>query len=520
MLTGCLILVSSCTASGEKARGPATASADARRDGGTLRIAIVRPDGLDPARARTAEELFLADQLFDTVIALDPVTLEPVAGLASRWEASPDQQRWDLTVAEGRTFSDGTPVTAGDIKFTLERIAAKGSGSTVADLLEPIRGFRAVNVDGTTADLAGVTVDGGRISIQLDQPWAVLPAVLANPAFGIVPEADVEARGAAWSAQPVGSGPFRLARVEADRLELVAQPSARAHLDGIEVELHRDRSSAYASFTEQGLDWAPVPPEKAEAAAARFGTDGFRPYGAELFYGFNLRNPNFADIRMREAVARAVDRASIADAVYGGTVEPIEGVIVPGFPGSQPSACPRCAHDPAAARALVAQVHPDGDVPEIAIDFDDDPTQQSVARVIKANLEAVGIPVALRPRPLGEYQSVAVSGDQQLFRLGWVPPYASPDAYLAPLFVTGSPSNLTGLSSAAVDEAVRAVRAEPDRAARLARAQEAERLVMAEVPVVPIAQFRLLTVVSTRVRDLELSMMGSFDATKVWLAEG
>ncbi|MGI8793168.1 MAG: ABC transporter substrate-binding protein [Acidimicrobiales bacterium] len=519
VLIAAAVLAAACTNDGGT-RSATTRSSGSLTKGGILRLAVVEPGSLDPARARSVDELLLADQLFDTLVALDAKTLQPVPAVAARWGSSPDQTVWEFEIASGASFADGSAITGEDVKFTLERIATKGSGSSVADLLEPVRGFSAVNIDGSTGDLAGVTVDGPKVTVALDQPLAVFPLILANPAFGVVPRGTVEADPTAFVAHPLGSGPFRLNEVTSTKLTLGPSDGTEVLVDGIEVHLLPDRSAAYQQFADGKVDWAPVPPEQAEAAAAKYGTAGFRPYVAELFYGFNLKNPTFADVRFREAIARAVDRRAIAGAVYGGTVEPIESIIVPSFPGAQPQACGRCTHDPALAKVLVSQVFPDGKVPEVAIDFDDDATQLAVAKVIQANLQAVGIPVALGPRPLSEYQAFAVSGEQQLFRLGWVAAYASPDAFLAPLFVTGFPSNLTGLSSPEVDTAVRAARVEPDREARLARYQQVERLVLDQVPVVPIAQFRSLTVVSPRVRNLELTVMGTFDASAVWLARG
>lgn len=515
MLVGVLALAA-CSGGPESA-GPSTSSGRPV-SGGTLRVGVVRPSTLDPSRARTVDELFVADQLFDTLTRLNPTTLEPVAGVARRWGASPDQTSWEFEVSPTATFADGSALTADDVKFTLDRAAQKGSGSSVADLLEPVRGFKAVNVDGSTTDLAGVTVDGSTVRIVLDSPMAVLPVLLANPAFGIVPRA--AAAQPDFARQPLGSGPFRITTVTDTQVDLRPAPGAKAFLDGIELHLFENRAASYQAFGAGEVDWSPVPPEQADAAASQYGARGFRAYVAELFYGFNLRQPVFADVRFREAIVRAIDRKSIAAGVYGGTVAPIESLVVPDFPGAQADACPRCGFDPVKAKALLAEAFPGGNVPEIALDFDDDPTQQAVAKAMQANLQAVGIPASLRARPIAEYQAFAVSGQQQLFRLGWIAPYASPDAFLAPLFLSGFPSNVTGFAVPTVDDAIRAARSDADRPSRLARYQEIERTILDQVPLVPIAQFRLLTVAAPRVRGLDLTIMGSVDATKVWLARG
>jgi peptide/nickel transport system substrate-binding protein/oligopeptide transport system substrate-binding protein len=175
----------------------------------------------------------------------------------------------------------------------------------------------------------------------------------------------------------------------------------------------------------------------------------------------------------------------------------------------------------AKAKQLMAELAAAGVNPgQIQLDFDQDVTQEAVAKAIQASLKEAGIDAALRPKPLKEYQDFAVSGQQELFRLGWIAAYPSSDAFLAPLFVSSSTSNLTGFASADVDRVIQAARAEGDAAKRRTRYQEAERAIMAGVPVVPIAQFQIHAVTSSAVRGLVPTSMGSFDASKVWLAAG
>jgi ABC-type transport system substrate-binding protein len=238
---------------------------------------------------------------------------------------------------------------------------------------------------------------------------------------------------------------------------------------------------------------------------------------AELFYAFNLRSPAFADARLREAIVRAVDRSSIIASVYGGAVRPADGLVVEGMPGHQPAPCGSlCSFDVARAKALVAELG--GSVPELQLDFEDDKTQTAVATAIQKNLADIGLTVALRPKPLAEYQKFAVTGEQSIFRLGWIAPFPSPDAVLSPLFLTGSPNNLTGFSSPGVDAALSAARSSADPAARVAAYQDAERQVLAQLPVIPIAQFEVQSVASPRVRGLVVTSTGSFDGRTVWLA--
>lgn len=490
---------------------------EARR--GVLRVGVTPLGSLDPAQARSVEQVLVADQLFDSLTAYDPRTLEPVPSLASTWEATGDQRNWTFRLRPGAVFANGRPVVAADVKYSLERVARRGSGSPGADLLRVVTGYGAYR-SGDEGGLRGVTTPAADVvGVALDEPLAVLPSLLASPVLSVVPREAVEEAppDAPFAEAPVGSGPFRIAGVRGPVLSLEPSPGARVALGGIEVEQYADGRAAYAAFTSGRLDWARVPPDEVAAAARRYGREGFRPYLAEILYGFNLRSPRLADVRLREAVVRAVDRRAVVTAVYQGTVSPATSVTFEGLAGFAAGGCERCGFDRDRARRLLAEAFPPGagPPPALTLDYDDDPTQEALARAVQASLAEVGIALTLRPNPPDSYDERLVSGDHDLFRLGWIAAYPSMDAVLTPLFRSGSPDNLTGYADAAVDGLLAAARAEPDPARRAARYQEAERVIMDDVPIVPLAQLELHAVVSPRVRGLVVTPAGTFDASVV-----
>lgn len=493
------------------------------RKGGILRLGISQlpAQGLDPAQARTPEQLLVVDQLYDTLTRYDPKTMEPKAGLAERWVVTPDQKQWDFTLRAGAAFANGRPIAAADVKFSFERLVRKGSASPNADLLESVAGYFAFAVEGGATELAGVSTPAPDVvRISTDQPFSELPSLLANPALGIVPRESAEGIGdAGFTNAPIGSGPFTFRQREGNTISLVRAPGSPALVDGVELVQFDDVAAAYAAFKRREVEWSRVPPADVAEAADRFGQGAFRPYVAELFYAFNLANPKFADVRFREAIVRAIDRRAIIRAIYDDTVRAIDGLVVDGVPGHQEEPCgEKCEHSPARARALLQEAFPGATPPEVFVDFDQDEVQEKVANAIKANLADVGITATLRPRGLQDYQNFAVSGQQELFRLGWIGAFPAADAFLTPLFRTGSASNLARYSSPAVDEKLAAARTEADAGKRGALYQEAERAIMQDVPVVPIAQFQIHAVKAAKVRDLQPLPTGSFDASRVWMA--
>ena len=485
-----------------------------------MRIGVGRLGSLDPAQARTVDEQLVAEQLFGRLTSYDAQNLEPTSGLASHWRYSLDQRSWSFFLRPDARFANGRAITSTDVKYSLERVARRGSRSPGADLLEPVSGFGPFAVDGTAPELIGITTPSADVvHFTLDQPWSSLPAALATPVLSIVPRESAEAVAPAppLAQAPVGSGAFAFARRAGDTLSLVRARGSPASLRGLDVVQFDDPEGAYGEFLSGHLDVAPVPADRVEQAGARFGAKAFRPYLAELLYGFNLKVPKLADARFREAMVRAVDRSSLVQAVYGGSVIPVGGLIPIGVSGHEDDVCgERCRYDPPRARALVAEVAHGGSVPQVALDYGDDAggVQGVAAQAVKASLERVGIPVSLRPHPPGAYQGVLAAGQVELFGLGWVPAYPSADAVLAPLFASGSPSNLTGFSSPAVDAGLRAARAEVDAARRVEAYRAVERQVMGQLPVVPLGQLELHAVVAKRVHGLRLLVTGIFDAAE------
>jgi oligopeptide transport system substrate-binding protein len=489
---------------------------------GVLRVGIERPQSLDPAQARTPSELLVADQLFDSLTAYDPETLAIQPALASKWTSSNDQKRWDFTLRPGAAFANFRNITSADVKYSLERIAKKGSASPAASQLDTVAGFRAINLEGRET-LSGVTTPSPDVvRIDLDQPLSSLPAVLGHPTFAVVPREAVDAPTPSFAVQPIGSGPFMLQNRTDDVLHLVPAPGTSGlPLRAVDFHLAKDAAASYDDFLAGRLDWTSVPPDRVEQVAERQAGAGTKPYLGELFYGFNLKNPKFADARFRQAIVAAIDREAIVRVVYGASAKVLRGLIPEGVPGAQADACgDRCARNVERAKGLVAAAFAGKPVPEVQIDFDDDGTQRAVAQAIQANLQEAGIPAALRPHTYADYLRFAISGQQELFRLGWIGAYPSADAFLTPLFQTGLRDNITGFTSTQVDNTLKNGRAEADEAKRVGSYQAAEKLILDQMPIVPLAQFQFQSVSSPRVSSLVVSGLGTFDATKVRVGSG
>jgi ABC-type transport system substrate-binding protein len=508
--------------------GDGTSSAPEQPEqGGVLRVAVERPTHLDPALARTVpvSESVVADLLFDGLTAPGDQPGDAEPALAESWRVSDDRRSWQFFLRPGARFADGEDVTAADVVHTLNRIAKKGSGSPVSTLLAPVQGYRAVAVDGTTDELAGVSAPRTDVvRIDLDAPVAALPAVLSAPAFGVVPGATGPVGDSMFDKAPTASGPFGLAHGEElsggddDRVRLVRSQGGRTLLAGIDLRLHDDVAAAAQSFSQGHADWALVPDEALDEPTRPSRLERV-PLAASLFYGLDLTSPDLADARLREAIVRAVDREAIARDVYGDSFEPGTGIVPEAAGGAGDPCDGGCDFDPERAKALVKEAYPAGNAPEVAVDVDDGGTQVEVATAIVAALRDVGIPAAVKPHPLPEFSTFASAGSgQEMLRLGWTGASDSPDSYLRPLLATGSPDNVFGLSDPAVDEPLKEAATEVDGRARAKLVADAERAALGHYAVLPLGQFVTHVAVADQVRDLHVRPGGTFDATRVWLA--
>jgi ABC-type transport system substrate-binding protein len=536
--TVAILFVGACLAAacsgGDDSPEPSTTTLEVPAEvveGGTARLGLPGPAAIDPATANLASpsDQMVADLLYDGLTAVDADGVAQPA-LAASWHPDATGTIWDFELRPDATFASGRPVTPADVIATLERVAKQGEASLVAVRLESVLGFADL-VAGTAEHLTGLSAPStSAVRVQLAAPLGVLPVLLASPAFGVVDVASLDKAVASpaavddldlsgsWavapSDQPADDAP------DNGVLRLERRPDALGHLDAVELWAFDDSKAAYNAFERSDVDWALVPGDAFQDATSAFGDEQVTPFHAELFFGLNVASPALAKPELRQAIQAAIDRAAIVEEVYADRADPLGTVVPVGVAGHDDGRCPGCVHDTARAKALLAAAFPDGAIPTVHVDFDQSSSQEAMARLVVEQLQAVGIPAELRGQPLADYKQFVVTGGQEIFSLGWIGAYASPDAYLAPLFASASNDNLTAYASPAVDAALAAARAAPDAAAAGAQWATVESLALADAAVVPIAQLRIQAVAHVRLQGLSLSVDATADWSAVWVIDG
>jgi len=287
-------------------------------------------------------------------------------------------------------------------------------------------------------------------------------------------------------------------------------------LDGIRFLPFADAASSWLQFVEGDIDVAEVPVGQVEGAAETYGDQGFRPFLAGYYYGLNLDSPQLKNPKLRRAISRGIDRETIANRIYKGTMQPPRGIVPTGMPGFQENVCAKlCEYAPDAAAALVAEIPKKKR--KVSIEFTKGEPHATVARTIKQNLEGIGLRVKLSSYGFKRYLRRLRDGEQSMYRLGWIAEYPTPDTFLSSLFKSTSPDNHSGFSSKKVDKLLRLAEAEPAEGRRLQLYVEAEKKILEQSPIAPIGTFVSHWAAQPNVKGLAFDVMGGFDASTVTL---
>lgn len=524
-----VLLLAACTGRGNPPnRGGGRDEGPPPRKGGTIAIALVQPASLDPGRAASPEELLLAANLFDGLTAVDGQgALRPA--VAASWTGDAQRQRWEFKLRADARFADGTPLQAADFKFAWERLVDPRTGPrsrALTGLLAEVKGYDQLAA-GRAAGLAGVVApDAATLVVELAQPLADFPALVAHPRLAPLPRALVARDPKGFAAKPPGNGSLALAApwTPGRPLDLVRNPAwagRPAWLDKVHVDLVPDAQTAWLEFQDGLVRFAPVPLDQAAAAAAVYGRspDGStRPgllQGPELTtwsLAFDVHAEPFDDPDARRAVSLALDRALIASSLAG-TWSPATGVVPDGVPGARRSACPSCTHDQVQAKSLAGSAG----LRRFTLTVPDDQLDRRIAELAVRDLRTAGIDVRLSPVAPDAYAARLRQPGLQAFALGWTADYPRQDAFLFPQFAGAGRDNLTGFEDPAVDRLLAQARSTQDDAARTTLYQQAEDAVLTQLPVVPVLWRRHAAVLAPGLRGFDLTPQGVVDLAEVSL---
>jgi len=483
------------------------------------------PADLDPQTDTAYTDMNILVALFEGLTTLDELTGQPQPGMAERWEASPDGLVWTIHLRADAQWSNGDPLTAEDFVYSFRRMLAPKLASEYAYMLWPLKNAEAINA-GKIADLAALgvrAVDPHTLQLTLGEPCPWLLALAAHQAWFPVHRATIEKfgamdqRGTRWTRPEnfVGNGAFTLKEwTPNSRLIVDKNPhywdTAHNRLNAVVFFPNESIATDERNFRAGQLHLTyDLPPEKIatyrDEAPQLLRVDPF----LETFYlRFNVAKPPLDKLEVRQALARALDRAALCRSVLRDSRMPAHAFTPPGTAGYTAQAS--VTDDFAAARRLLAAAgFPGGKgFPTLEVQIKNDDLHRSVLEAIQQMWRReLGINVTIAPLEQKTWISNQQAMTYQICSSRWAGDYLDPNTFLD-LWVTNGGNNQTGWSNPVYDRLMAGAARTLDTARRQALQQQAEALLLDAVPIVPLFHGARVYLIHPAVRNWQPTLLG------------
>lgn len=459
------------------------------------------PGTLDPAKVTGTWENNIVADVFEGLLTEDP-SGQPVPGMAESWTTSADGLVWTFRLRDAN-WSDGQPVTADDFVFSLRRLQDPATASEYAYLLNVVEGAQAINEGRAPPETLGVrAIDPKTLEIRLNHPAPYLLGLLTHSTSFPVPAHVVRKLGDTW-VQPgnmVSNGPFTLRSwALGDRIRIVKNPryydAAKVCLDEVHYFVMSDYVAAERAVRRGELDWS------TRIAANRINflrqPDQIPQYVqthvwlTNAYMMFNASNPKFKDVRVRRAIAMAIDREFIVNKARRAGETASYGFVPPGIANYPQGARVRWADMPfeqrqQEARRLLAQAGYGPDNP-LRFDIMHRGIDHGVLwPAIQADLKAVGVEVTLTGAESQVAYAALRNRDFEVGDAGWVADFNDPINFLELNRSSTGAQNYGDYKNAAYDALLAQADREPDIAKRAEFLRQAEQMFLDDMPVVPL----------------------------------
>ncbi len=468
------------------------------------------PATIDPNRASWAGERTPIMQVFEGLLGFNQdLTLKPVVAVEIPTVAnkgiSADGKTYTFKLRSGVTWSDGQKVTAKDFVYSIKRMLSPELAAEYASFYFDIVGGQAYNAaadkDAATKanlrDAVGVkALDDLTVQITLAQPRPTFPQLMALWPVYPVREDIITKYGDKWTEPPnyIGNGPFLLTEwVHQDHLTFKANPKywgTKPKLAEIQMKMVTDVNAELAAYKNNELEMSRVPTgtEKATMDDPVLGKQILRyPELTTFAFQFNVTKPPFNNLKLRQALACAVDRVSFVDKVRSGVGKPALSWIPPGMPGYDPNLGKDYEFNTTKAKQLLADAgYADvSKLPELKFQYADTAGNRLIAQFLQGQIkDNLGINLTLEPMEAKAFSQMVNEKKHTWAWFGWGADYPDPDNWLPELFGTDAGNNHTGYSNPAFDALAKQAKSELDNTKRLQLWAQAQQMVMADSPIV------------------------------------
>jgi len=466
---------------------------------------------LDPAIGYDSESWRFEQMLFSTLVDYDDESkLVPEA--AERWEVSDDGRTYTFHLDPRVRFSNGRPMVAADVKYSLERVLRPQTRSQGQEFFMGIEGAPEF-VDGRSQAVSGIEVDGEHtVRIRLRDFDPIFLHKIAMQFGAIVPREVAEAEGEDFGTRPIGSGPFALEQWQrGQRLRLRRNPHyfrpGEPKLEGVEHLVGVNEQLEWLKYEAGELDVVDIP-------ASEFPLVARDPAYRDLlisktamrtaYLGLNCQVPPFADARVRRAVGHAIDRDK-ALRLINRRGEAAAGLVPPGIPGYDADA-PSPRYDPEAARALLREAgFPDGVDTELWVRTDEGVLR--LAQSYQQDLAAVGIRAKIKNLSWASFlEAIRTPNLVPMLAISWEADFPDASNFLEVLLHTRSigSNNYSFFSDADFDAFLDSAAHTVEPSARLALLERAQKRMLDLEALVPLYYPVTFEAIQPRVKNYRL----------------
>lgn len=516
-----VVAASAAHAGASEAKTQAVSPADSAK---VLRLNLSdEPMSIDPAVADDQHSLTLARALFDGLVRIGPDGKLQLS-LADKMDVSADLKTYTFQLREAK-WSNGDPVTAHDFEYAWKRVLDPNTESSYAYQLFPILNAEKANSGKEKLDAVGVkAVDAKTLRVILEQPTPYFAELTAFPVFYPVNQ-KVVAANPAWAEEAsthVGNGPYKLASWNRDdKLTLSKNAGywdqAAVKLDKLDFSISRGEDQALAKFDAGEVDMAGAPfgelPLNALPILKEKGLLHTKPLAAVYWYKFNTEQAPFTNAKIRKAFAYALNRQAIVDTVLKGNQEPALTAVPVSDKNKQPAYFKD--NDQKLAKTLLAEGMKElglTKLPPITISLNQSPVHQKVAVEIQRQWkQTLGVEVQLQELEWKVFLENLHNGDYQIGRSGWFADYADPANFLELYKEKDGGLNDTKWENKTYQSLLQQAASQADPAKRQQLLAQAEKLLMDEMPVIPIYFYTNNWVQDKKVKGIVMDDLGYLD---------
>jgi oligopeptide transport system substrate-binding protein len=488
------------------------------------------PETFDSASMSGAPEGRTAMQIFEGLMMPGPTTegIEDSSklvrpGVAESYEVSDDGKTYTFKIREDAKWSNGDPLTANDFVYSWRRVLTPATAADYASLMFLIEGgedyYNAlqkaeeeeteVDADKLWETVGIKAVDDQTLEVQLINPTPYFPELVAFYTFFPTPRKVVEEHGDDWTKPEniVTNGAYVLSDYQPQKHITFAKNEQYWDKDNVSIEKAKariipDRSAVVNAYRAEKLHWTGAGLPVSQISSLVSHPDYRRdPMLGTYYFRVNVSDEDspLTDPKVRMALSLAVDRKNLVDNALNGLYEPATSYVPASMAAFESTTTTKFS--PKEAKDLLAEAGygKDGEeFPKVALLYNTDENHKLVAEAVQSMWQRyLGIEVELVNKEWKMYLKDVDNLDYEIARAGWIGNYNDPMTFLD-MWETGNGNNDTGWSNEKYDSLISQARAETDSAKRTELLQQAEELLLAKGPVIPVYFYTTNTLVARR----------------------